>query len=55
MSVSLEARYSHQFLAGLKKLNPSLQRRMLEPIETNLLTDPLQQGEKRVGNSAPSR
>ena len=55
MAASLERRYSQCFLSDVNKLDFPFPRRMLEPIETNLLTYPLEQGKKRVGNSAPGR
>lgn len=55
MSVSFEARYSHQFLADLEKLDPSLQRRILQAIERKLLMDPFRHGKKLVGKTGPGR
>ena len=55
MPVSFEARYTHQFLADLKKLEPSVQRRILETLETKLLKDPFQHGKKLVGKQGPGR
>lgn len=48
-----EARYSHQFLADLKKLDPPIQRRILEAIETKLLADPLKHSKKLIGKTGP--
>ena len=53
MAAPFEARYTHQFLADLKKLEPSVQRRILRALETKLLPDPLQHARKLVGKSGP--
>jgi len=53
--VAFAARYSHQFLSDLRKLDPPIQRRILEAIESKLLTDPLQYGKKLVGKTGPGR
>jgi mRNA interferase RelE/StbE len=50
-----EGRYSAQFLADLKKLDPPLQRRILDAIETKLLEDPFKHSKKLVGKTGPGR
>jgi len=50
-----QARYSHQFLSDLRKLDPPVQRRILEAIKTKLLLDPFKQGKKLVGKTGPGR
>ncbi|MBI3896588.1 MAG: type II toxin-antitoxin system RelE/ParE family toxin [Acidobacteria bacterium] len=53
METSFEARYTHQFAANLKKLEPSIQARILRAIETKLLKDPFQHSRKLAGKSGP--
>jgi mRNA interferase RelE/StbE len=55
MSPPFQARYSHQFLSDLRKLDPPVQRRILEAIETKLLIDPFKHGKKLVGKMGPGR
>lgn len=55
MPASFEARYAHQFLTDLKKLDPPVQRRIVEAIETKLLRDPYRFGKKLVGKKGPGR
>jgi mRNA interferase RelE/StbE len=55
MSPSFQARYSHQFLSDLRKLESAVQRRILEAIETKLVIDPFQHGKKLVGKVGPGR
>ncbi len=50
-----EGRYSSQFLADLKKLEPPLQRRILDAIHTKLLEDPFRDSKKLVGKTGPGR
>lgn len=49
------ARYSHQFLADLRKLESAIRRRILEAIETKLLRDPFRYGKKLVAKAGPGR
>lgn len=53
MSLSFEARYSPLFLNDLKKLDPPIQRRIVEAIETKLLSDPFKYSKKLVGKTGP--
>ncbi|HJY88015.1 MAG TPA: type II toxin-antitoxin system RelE/ParE family toxin [Candidatus Acidoferrales bacterium] len=55
MPARFEARYSQQFLSDLRKLDPPIQRRILEAIETKLLRDPFQYSKKLMGKSGPGR
>ncbi len=55
MPASFEARYSQQFLSDLQKLDPPIQRRILEAIETKLLMDPFKYAKKLVGKTGPGR
>jgi mRNA interferase RelE/StbE len=55
MPPSFVAKFSRRFLDDLKKLDPPVQRRVLEAIETKLLTDPFRHGKKLVGNAGPGR
>jgi len=48
-----EVRYSSQFLADLKKLDPPVQRRILDAIEIKLLDDPFRYSKKLVGKMGP--
>ena len=48
-----EVRYSSQFLADLKKLDPPVQRRILDAIEIKLLDDPFRYSKKLVGKAGP--
>ena len=48
-----EATYTHQFLADLSKLGPVIQGRILEAIETKLLTEPFQHARKLVNEKGP--
>ena len=50
-----EGRDSAQFLADLKKLDPPLQRRILEAIETKLLEGPFKHSKKLVWKTGPGR
>ena len=53
MPPSFEVRYSSQFLADLKKLDPPVQRRILDAIEIKLLDDPFRYSKKLVGKTGP--
>ena len=55
MATRFEARYTKQFVADLKKLEASVQARILRAIETKLLPDPLRHGRKLTGKSGPGR
>ncbi len=55
MPAAFQARYSRQFLDDLKKFDPSVQRRILEAIETKLLVDPFKNSKKLVGKIGPGR
>ena len=55
MARPFEGRYSSQFFADLKKLDPALQRRILDAIETKLLEDPFKHSKKLVGKTGPGR
>ena len=55
MRLTFEATYSHQFFSDLRKLDPPVQRRILEAIETKLLIDPFKYGKKLVGKMGPGR
>ena len=55
MPARFEARYSQQFLSDLQKLDPPIQRRILEAIENKLLIDPFKYGKKLVGKTGPGR
>ena len=55
MPARFEARYSQPFLSDLRKLDPPVQRRILEAIETKLLIDPFKYGKKLVGKTGPGR
>jgi len=55
MPPPFQARYNPQFLSDLKKLNPPVQRRILEAIETKLLIEPFKYGKKLVGKMGPGR
>ena len=55
MAPPFEGRYSSQFFADLKKLDPALQRRVLDAIETKLLEDPFKHSKKLVGKTGPGR
>ncbi len=55
MPAGFEARYTQQFLSDLQKLDPPVQRRILEAIETRLLIDPLKYSKKLVGKPGPGR
>ncbi len=55
MSIPFEGRYSHQFLADLKKLDASIQRRILRAMESELQRDPNKHGKKLVGKTGPER
>jgi len=50
-----QPRYSPQFLSDLKKLDPPVQRRILEAIETKLLIELFNYGKKLVGKMGPGR
>jgi len=50
-----EGKYGPQFLADLDKLDPPIQRRILDAIETKLLADPLKQSKKLVGKKGAGR
>ena len=53
MPAAFEARYSHQFLADLRKLDPPVQRRILEAIEQKLLRDSFRHAKKLVAWKGP--
>ncbi len=55
MPARFEARYSQQFLSDLQKLDPPIQRRILEAIETKLLMDPFKYAKKLIGKTGPGR
>ncbi len=55
MSARFQGRYTRQFIADLKKLDAAIQRRILEAIESKLLTDPFKHGKKLVGKKGPGR
>ena len=55
MATSFEARYTHPFVADLKKLEASVQGRILRAIETKLLPDPFRHWRKLTGKSGPGR
>ncbi len=55
MPARFEARYSQPFLSDLQKLDPPVQRRILEAIETKLLIDPFKYSKKLVGKTGPGR
>ena len=55
MATRFEARYTQQFVADLKKLEASVQGRILRAIETKLLPDPFRHGRKLTGKSGPGR
>ena len=55
METSFEARYKHQFMADLHKLEPSIRARILLAVETKLLKDPFQYSRKLAGKSGPGR
>ncbi len=55
MPPAFQARYSQQFLSDLRKLDPPVQRRILEALETKLLIDPFKHGKKLVGKTGPGR
>ena len=55
MATRFEARYTQQFVADLKKLEASVQERILRAIETKLLPDPFRHGRKLTGKSGPGR
>jgi len=55
MAALFEARYTRPFLADLQKLEPSVQRRILQAIETKLLPDPFGHGRKLVGKTGPGQ
>ncbi|MBI1955513.1 MAG: type II toxin-antitoxin system RelE/ParE family toxin, partial [Acidobacteria bacterium] len=55
MATSFAARYTRQFAADLRKLEPSVQARILRAIETKLLKDPFQYSRKLAGKSGPGR
>jgi len=52
---SFQGRYSYQFLADLRKLDPSAQRPILKAIESKLLADPFKYGKKLAGKRGPGR
>jgi mRNA interferase RelE/StbE len=53
MPARFGARYSHQFLADLRKLDSPVRLRILEAIETKLMIDPFKHGKKLVGKTGP--
>ncbi len=55
MPARFETTYSQQFLSDLQKLDPPIQRRILQGIETKLLIDPFKYGKKLVGKTGPGR
>lgn len=55
MPAVFEARYTHQFLADLQKLEPPVRNRILRAIEAKLLQAPFQHARKLVGRSGPGR
>lgn len=55
MATVFEGRYSQQFLNDLKKLDPPIQRRIVDAIKKKLLRDPFQYGKKLVGKQGPGR
>ncbi len=55
MSARFGGRYTHQFVADLKKLDVPIQRRILKAMESKLLTDPFKYGKKLVGKKGPGR
>lgn len=55
MSAPFKGRYSSQFLADLKKLDPPVQRRIVGAIQTKLLADPFKHGKKLLAKTGPGR
>ena len=55
MPAAFETGYGHQFLSDLRRLDPPVQRRILEAIETKPLIDPFKYGKKLVGKMGPGR
>lgn len=55
MAVPFEGRYTQQFVADLRKLEPPVQQRILEAIEAKLLVDPFRHGKKLVAKKGPGR
>lgn len=55
MAATFEGRYTSQFLADLRKLDPPLQKRIIDGIETKLLGDPFQHSRKLAGKTGPGR
>jgi len=55
MAAPFEGRYTHQFLADLRKLEAFVQRRILAAIEAKLLQDPFRHAKKLAGKTGPGR
>jgi mRNA interferase RelE/StbE len=55
MPGSFEAKYSREFLADFARLQPHVQRRVLEAIETKFLIDPFKYAKKLAARSDPGR
>ena len=55
MPLPFGGRYSPQFLADLKKLDPPVQQRILDGIQKKLLANPLNYSKKLVGKTGPGR
>ena len=55
MTEASQAKYTPAFVTDLKKLEPSLQRRILKAIETKLLIRPFQHARKLVDKRGPGR
>jgi mRNA-degrading endonuclease RelE of RelBE toxin-antitoxin system len=55
MDPSFAGRYSPQFLADLKRLDPPVQARIVDAIETKLLPDPFKHGKKLAGKVGPGQ
>ena len=55
MDLPFEGRYSPQFLADLKRLDPPVQTRVIDAIETKLLPDPFGHVKKLAGKVGPGR
>jgi mRNA interferase RelE/StbE len=55
MLAPFEGKYSSKFLADLKKLDPPVQRRIVDAIEAKLLRDPFGRGKKLVSKTGPGQ
>ena len=53
MPPPFEGTYTRQFLADLTDLGPAVQWRIMNAIETKLLTDPFQHARKLVNEKGP--